>query len=74
MRGYAQEGQQSSAAFFPAFPYLARWLAPVFGDAWLALGLWRLVGLDVLMEQLLPQGREDVPWPLLMVPAETDQL
>ena len=24
-----------------------------FGDAWLALGLWRLVGLDVLLEQLL---------------------
>jgi len=36
-----------------------------FGDAWLALGLWRLVGLDVLLEQLLPQGREDVPWPLI---------
>ena len=37
-----------------------------FGDAWLALGLWRLVGLDVVLEQLLPQGREDVPWPLVM--------
>jgi hypothetical protein len=37
-----------------------------FGDAWLALGLWRLVGLDVLLEQLLPQGREDVPWPLVV--------
>ncbi len=36
-----------------------------FGDAWLALGLWRLVGLDVLLEQLLPQGREDVPWHLV---------
>src|ERR1700758_4358744 len=36
-----------------------------FGDAWLALGLWRLVGLDVLLEQLLPQGREDVPWALV---------
>jgi transposase len=38
-----------------------------FGDAWLALGLWRLVGLDVLLERLLPQGREDVPWPLVAV-------
>ncbi len=36
-----------------------------FGDAWLALGLWRLVGLDALCEQLLPAGREDVPWPLV---------
>jgi transposase len=37
-----------------------------FGDAWLALGLWRLVGLDVVLKQLLPQGREDVPWPLVV--------
>jgi len=37
-----------------------------FGDAWLALGLWRLVGLDVLLEQLLPQGREEVPWSLVV--------
>ena len=37
-----------------------------FGDVWLALGLWRLVGLDVVLEQLLPKGREDVPWPLVV--------
>src|ERR1700730_2816797 len=37
-----------------------------FGDTWLALGLWRLVGLDVVLEQLLPQGREEVPWPLVV--------
>ncbi len=36
-----------------------------FGDVWLALGLWRLLGLDVLLEQLMPQGREEVPWPLV---------
>jgi transposase len=36
-----------------------------FGDAWLALGLWRLVGLDDVLKQLLPSGREDVPWPLV---------
>jgi transposase len=36
-----------------------------FGDAWLAWGLWRLVGLDGLLERLLPQGREDVSWPLV---------
>ena len=32
-----------------------------FGDAWLALGLWRLVGLDVLLEQLLPPGAKTCP-------------
>jgi transposase len=33
-----------------------------FGDVWLAWGLWRLLGLDTLLAQLLPNGREDVPW------------
>ncbi len=31
-----------------------------FGDVWLALGLWRLLGLDKLLEPLMPWGREDV--------------
>ena len=34
-----------------------------FGDVWLALGLWRLLGLDNLLEDLMPAGREEVPWP-----------
>lgn len=34
-----------------------------FGDVWLSLGLWRLLELDVLLEKLLPAGREEVPWP-----------
>ena len=34
-----------------------------FGDVWLALGLWRLLELDVLLAQLMPAGREEVPWP-----------
>lgn len=34
-----------------------------FGDAWLALGLWRLLGLDKLLARLMPEGREDVSWP-----------
>jgi len=34
-----------------------------FGDVWLALGLWRLLGLDDLPSRLMPAGREDVPWP-----------
>jgi transposase len=34
-----------------------------FGDVWLAVGLWRLLELDVLLGQLIVPGREDVPWP-----------
>lgn len=33
-----------------------------FGDVWLALGLWRLLELDVVLTSLMPEGREDVPW------------
>lgn len=33
-----------------------------FGDVWLALGLWRLLGLDELLSKDIPQGREEVPW------------
>lgn len=33
-----------------------------FGDVWLALGLWRLLGLDTLLGRLMPGRREDVPW------------
>jgi len=33
-----------------------------FGDVWLALGLWRLLGLDQLLSSLTPSGREEVPW------------
>jgi len=36
-----------------------------FGDVWLALGLWRLLELDVLLDRLMPRGREDVAWPLV---------
>jgi transposase len=35
-----------------------------FGDVWLALGLWRMLGLDDLLGRLMPAGREEVPWPL----------
>jgi len=34
-----------------------------FGDVWLALGLWRLLKLDVLLSERMPRGDEDVPWP-----------
>ena len=36
-----------------------------FGDVWLALGLWRLLGLDVFLESQAEPGREDVPWPVV---------
>jgi hypothetical protein len=36
-----------------------------FGDVWLGLGLWRLLGLDTLLTRLIPDGREEVPWPAL---------
>lgn len=36
-----------------------------FGDVWLALGLWRLLGLDELLTRLMADGREEVPWPVV---------
>src|SRR5580704_3211356 len=36
-----------------------------FGDVWLALGLWRLLGLDTFLESQAEEGREDVPWPVV---------
>jgi len=36
-----------------------------FGDVWMALGLWRLLGLDTLLQDLALRGREDVPWPVV---------
>jgi transposase len=36
-----------------------------FGDVWLGWRLWQALRLDVLCEELLPRGREDVPWPVM---------
>ncbi len=36
-----------------------------FGDVWLALGLWRLLGLDKLLAKLMPSGREEIDWPVV---------
>ena len=36
-----------------------------FGDVWMALGLWRLLGLDTLLQSLAEPGGEDVPWPVV---------
>ena len=36
-----------------------------FGDVWLAWGLWRLLGLDMLLSGLMPEGREELRWPVM---------
>ena len=36
-----------------------------FGDVWLALGLWRLLGLDTLLADRMPAGREGVSLPVV---------
>jgi hypothetical protein len=36
-----------------------------FGDVWLALGLWRRLGLDELLARRMPDGRAEVPWPVV---------
>jgi len=36
-----------------------------FGDVWLSWTLWRALGLDGLCAELMPAGREEVPWSLM---------
>jgi transposase len=36
-----------------------------FGAVWLGWRLWQALGLDRLCEELLPPGREAVPWPVV---------
>ncbi len=36
-----------------------------FGGCWLSLEVADKLGLISLLEQLLPQGREDIPWPMM---------
>jgi hypothetical protein len=36
-----------------------------FGQVYLARALWRRLGLHTLLEELLPGGRGEVPWPLV---------
>lgn len=33
-----------------------------FGDVWLAWGLWRMLELDQLLDELIEPGHETVPW------------
>ena len=36
-----------------------------FGDVWLGWWLWQALGLDELLERLVPFGEEEVPWPAM---------
>ena len=36
-----------------------------FGDVWLALGLWRLLGLDSMLSEVMAEGREEVSRPIM---------
>ena len=36
-----------------------------FGDAWLALALWRKLGLDEFFERMMPRGREVIGWDMM---------
>lgn len=36
-----------------------------FGDVWLGLTLWQALGLDTVCSDVLPTGRERVPWSLV---------
>jgi transposase len=33
-----------------------------FGDVWMALGLWRLLGLEEMLAAQMPEGREEIRW------------
>jgi transposase len=36
-----------------------------FGDVWMALGLWRLLGIDTLLQGLAEPGTEEIAWPVV---------
>jgi len=43
-----------------------RWERPRdFGEVYLARHLWRLLGLDELLEERMEQGGEEIPWPVM---------
>jgi hypothetical protein len=43
-----------------------RWERPRdFGQVFLAQHLWKLLGLDALLEKVMPVGDEEIPWPVM---------
>jgi len=75
--GYFRTEGQSDVAFFPAFPYLSRWLGPVFGGHWAAglviSNLSLLAGLcflHALAERRVgADGARRAVWMVLVYPA-----
>jgi hypothetical protein len=75
--GYFRGAGQSDVAFFPAFPYLSRWLGPLFGGhfaAGLVIGnAGLLAGLYLLHEMAVRHVGEDgarrAVWLVLVYPA-----
>ena len=43
-----------------------RWERPRdFGEVFLAHHLWKLLGLDALLLEVMPAGEEEIPWPVM---------
>src|SRR5208282_4918947 len=43
-----------------------RWERPRdFGEVFLAQHLWKLLGLDRLLEERMPEGDEEISWPVM---------
>ena len=43
-----------------------RWERPRdFGEVFLAHHLWKLLGLDALLLEVMPAGDEEIPWPVM---------
>jgi len=43
-----------------------RWERPRdFGEVFVAHHLWKLLGLDALLEERMPAGDEEIPWPVM---------
>jgi len=73
---HAMTGRGDQAELF-GLPRSEAWTVPVrldqvrvergrrFGDVWLGWTLWRGLKLDELLRELLPGGREQVPWALM---------
>ena len=38
-----------------------------FGGPWLGVQLWRQLGLDKFLGQVMPSGREQIPWPVMAI-------
>jgi transposase len=77
---FNREGTQSQLELFPSDAPVVpsgehvvqvvldrvRWERPRdFGEVFLALHLWRLLGLDELLEERMGHGGEEIPWPVM---------